>query len=119
MGKLAQKYYAVSRKFQNRGYLKSRYTLKNKNLEIPADPAVLIPVVSGVSSDEQKEKSAGEKAWLQVNKTPEVTVFHKWQETYKERRQEILKGDVNIYVEWPLLKQQIGASLVRKYNLII
>lgn len=26
------------------------------------------------------------KAWLQVNKTPEVTVCEKWQQTYEIRR---------------------------------
>lgn len=102
----------MSRKYQSRGFLKSRYQLKKKNLDIP----VLIPSVFPVNEAGVSPKnSGGEKAWLQFNKTPEVTVFQKWQETYKVRRQEILKGDVNIYVEWPLLKQQIGASLVSKY----
>lgn len=112
LGKLNQRYYAVSRKFQQRGLIKSRYNIKPKTVKDFVVLTAPVPVVTEEVSAEKVLSDNNQKAWLQINKTPEITVCEKWQQTYELRRKDILARDVNLYTEWPLLKQQIGASLV-------
>lgn len=113
IGKLNQRYYAVSRKYQKRGLIRSRYKLNNnKTKQIVLSTSVPVVVLTEEQRVEKIKTDNNNKAWLKVNKTPEVTVSQNWQLTYEVRRADIIGNCGSLYVDWPLLKQQIGASLV-------
>lgn len=44
-------------------------------------------------------------------KTPENLVFEKWNNTFHLREKE-LKQNIDIFLNWPILKQGIGSQLV-------
>lgn len=88
--------------------VESRYNLKRKHSIIDK------PIISKDSEDLHEPTNNETEAleWLKFNKSPEPTVYKKWGETYKLRRKQIDESDPKLFDNWPLFKQNIGASLV-------
>lgn len=104
-----RRYYSLCRKYQAKGIVESRYTLKRKSTTTEK----LNPTenISSYSAEPTKlEIDACE--WLKLNTTPELTVYEKWSETYKLRRNQINESNSNIFENWPLLKHDMGAFLI-------
>lgn len=89
-----------------KGFVESRYNLKRKLSTIEEDPNQNEDICEPTKSESEALE------WLKFNKTPEPTVYKKWNDTFKLRRQHIIQGDVKLYENWPLFKQNIGSSLV-------
>lgn len=110
IGKLNGRYYALCRKYQAKGIVESRYTLKKK---LPATEK--LNQSAELSNNDLTEPTKSEIdacEWLKWNKTPKPIVIKKWMETYKLRRFQINESNANLYENWPLIKEEIGASLV-------
>lgn len=88
--------------------VESRYNLKRKLSKV--DKPIISNDNDASHGPTKYETEAFE--WLKFNKSPEPTVYKKWGETYKLRRKQIDESNAKLYDNWPLLKQNIGASLV-------
>lgn len=105
IGKLNRRYYSLCRKYQAKGIVESRYTLKKK---------LTSNLTENNSSDSAEPTKLEIDAceWLKCNTTPEITVYEKWSETYNLRRNQINESNSNIFENWPLLKHGMGAFLI-------
>lgn len=109
IGKLNRRYYSLCRKYQAKGIVESRYALKKK---LPGTEKLIQPEVINNDSTEPTKSEIDAWEWLKLNKTPESIVYEKWKETYKLRRNQINELNTHFYENWPLIKEEIGASLV-------
>lgn len=116
IGKLNRRYYSLCRKYREKGIFESRYTLKRK---LPTTEKLQQSENSDNESSEPTKSEIDSFEWLKVNKTPEGILFEKWKETYKLRRSQVMNNTRNLYENWPLLKEDIGASLVREPHKMI
>lgn len=85
--------------------VESRYNLKRKLSTVDK------PVVLNASHEPTKNETEACE-WLKFNKSPGPTVFKKWGETYNIRRKQIVESEEKLYDNWPLLRNNIGSSLV-------
>lgn len=109
IGKLNRRYYSLCRKYQAKGIVESRYTLKRK---LPPTEKLNQSDNINIEQHEPTKSETDACKWLKLNKTPESTVHERWKETYKLRRHQINESTSNLYEIWPLLKEEIGVSLV-------
>lgn len=104
-GMLCNKYYSLSRKYQQRGLVRSRYTKRK------------ISVHEENNVDDNNFESCLEDnpdyIWLKVNSSPPDVVIEKWRLTYEKRRKQIESNEAIITFEkWPILRFSIASKLV-------
>lgn len=111
-GILYQKYYSLSRKFQSSGLLKSRYRLKSSTTLEPNEHLVSTGEIEIIT-----EQILSDYEWLKNNKTPDQLVFQKWNNSFA-LRQKHKKENLDLFVEWPILKQRVGCQLVIVFKML-
>lgn len=108
------------RKYREKGVIESRYQLKRqKKNHINNSENIENPEKDQETEDtEIFDNQIGNQLWLKSNKQPEALVVEKWRSTFDLRLKHI-RDEKDIFFEWPILKQQIGISLVRFYLFIL
>lgn len=97
-GKLQQKFYSLVKKHKKSGL----HLEKNpKNPELDVSQGEIIISVENYKDDIE---------WLRNNNTPEILIIEKWNNTFEYRKQQY--KTINVFEEWPILKQQLGQALV-------
>lgn len=93
------------RKYREKGIIKSRYNIKRQKIEVSEN-------ISEEVDEIEAENLIGNQLWLKSNKQPEALVVEKWRNSFCLGVRHV-KENKDLYFEWPILKQQIGISLVR------
>ncbi|XP_071054015.1 uncharacterized protein [Onthophagus taurus] len=104
-GKLVEKYYNLSKKYRNVGIINSKYKRKRSTDSESTSNSI------NEESEDILEKVSGDKEWLRYNQSPIEIVEKKWKNTFGIRRKDILNGNVDVYVNWPILNQNIAVTL--------
>lgn len=113
-GKIAEKLYALTKKFKSKGLIdkstKTKRPAKNSNSK--GTPRTITNV-------EPTDDETANYLWLKNNISPESIVVEKWGLTFSMRRNDVLDGKIDLFSKWPLLTKKIGITLVRFFLFLI